>query len=261
MRAFAWAAASLLVATPAPAAPARVASLNLCTDELLLTIADARQIASVSYLSQKPQESSLSETAKRYRANDGSLLDVAALKPDLILTMGGGARDRLAIGRRLGVRVIDLPYPQRLSDVQRSIAIVGQALGRAGAAQALNARIDALRLSAPRSAVDSIWLGGGGRSVAAMGLAAEWMRLAGLKQRPLDGDRVSLEQLLVSPPSVLLRSNYRSGEYSGEQRWLGHPLARRVRAGKTIATDGRAWTCMGPLMIGEIAWLKRELRR
>jgi hypothetical protein len=36
---------------------------------------------------------------------------------------------------------------------------------------------------------------------------------------------------------------------------------RYARAGRTIATDGRLWTCMGPLLIGEIARLRRELAR
>jgi iron complex transport system substrate-binding protein len=57
---------------------------------------------------------------------------------------------------------------------------------------------------------------------------------------------------------VLLRSDYRSGQYSGEQRWLSHPLAKRPRAARTIATDGRRWTCMGPPMIAEIERLRAE---
>jgi iron complex transport system substrate-binding protein len=85
------------------------------------------------------------------------------------------------------------------------------------------------------------------------------MRLAGLAQRPVTGDRVSLEHLLVRPPAVLLRSDYRQGQYSSEQRWLSHPLARRVRAGRTLATDGRAWTCMGPTLIAEIERLRGTL--
>ncbi len=122
-------------------------------------------------------------------------------------------------------------------------------------------RLGALRRTAPRHAPDAIWLGGGGRSVAAGGLAADWMRLAGLRQRPLRGDRVTLEQLLVAPPSVLLRSDYRSGQYSGEQRWLSHPLAKGTRRSRNVATDGRRWTCMGPLMADEVVRLRGELRR
>ena len=87
------------------------------------------------------------------------------------------------------------------------------------------------------------------------------MALAGLRQRAVRGDRVSLEQLLVGPPAVLLRSDYRSGQYSSEQRWLAHPLARRVRGVREIVTDGRPWTCMGPVLVGEIERLRGTERR
>jgi iron complex transport system substrate-binding protein len=96
--------------------------------------------------------------------------------------------------------------------------------------------------------------------VAASGLEAQWMRLAGLAQRRMQGDRVSLEQLAVRPPAVLLRSDYRAGQYSAGQRWLAHPLARAARSTRTIATDGRRWTCMGPLLIDEIVRLRGAVR-
>lgn len=256
-----WALSLVAAASAAGAAPQRVASLNLCTDEILLLLAGPGQIASVTHLSQKPEESRLWRVARRYRRNDGSLLSVVPMKPDLVLTMGGGARDRGMIAKVLGLRMLDLRYPQRLADVQASIAAVAQALGRPSAGAALNRRIDALRRSAPRQRWDTLWLGGGGRTVPAKGLAAEWMGLAGMRQRPIAGDRVSLEQLLVRPPQLLLRSDYRQGQYSSEQRWLSHPLARQVRAGRTIATDGRAWTCMGPTLIPEIERLRREAVR
>jgi len=96
MRAFAslW-AISLALAAPAAAAPQRVASLNLCTDELVLLLAAPEQIASVTHLSQQEQEMPLWRTARRHPRNDGSLLSVVSLRPDLVVTMGGGARDRL----------------------------------------------------------------------------------------------------------------------------------------------------------------------
>ncbi len=87
------------------------------------------------------------------------------------------------------------------------------------------------------------------------------MGLAGLRQRALTGDRVSLEQLLVKPPALLLRSDYRSGQYSNEQRWLSHPLARNTRRSRSLVTDGRLWTCKGPLMIAEIERLRKEVAR
>jgi iron complex transport system substrate-binding protein len=254
-------AISLVLAGTAAAQPAprRVASLNLCTDELVLALAAPGQIVSVTHLAQSPAETNLWRQARRYRRNDGSLLSVAALRPDLVVTMGGGARDRLRIAERMGMATLDLPFPLGLDDIADNIRLVARALGRPAAGSALLRRLTALRRTAPAARVDSIWLGGGGRSWPAGSLAAQWMALAGLDQRALVGDRVSLETLIARPPRILLRSDYRAGQFSAAQRWLHHPAARRARAGRTIVTDGRPWTCLGPAMIGEIERLREEL--
>jgi iron complex transport system substrate-binding protein len=261
MRAFACvlAASFALAGAAAHAAPKRVASLNLCTDELLLMLAAPEQIVSVTHLSQQQAETTLWRQARRYRKNDGTLVSVATLRPDLILSMGGGGRDRSRIARRLGVTTLDLPFPQSLGDIENSIGKVAEAVGRQGAGTELLRRLRALRSTAPARRFDTIWLGGGGRSVSDSGLAAQWMALSGMRQRPLRGDRVSLEHLLVRPPRILLRSDYRSGQYSGEQRWLSHPLARGTGKSRTLVSDGRPWTCMGPAMIAEIARLRGKI--
>ncbi|HEY0113800.1 MAG TPA: hypothetical protein VGB59_11735, partial [Allosphingosinicella sp.] len=70
MRAFAFASAislALLAGAAKPAPPARVASLNLCTDELLLLLAEPRQIVSVTHLAQQEAETPLWRAARRYR--------------------------------------------------------------------------------------------------------------------------------------------------------------------------------------------------
>ncbi|HEX8194067.1 MAG TPA: ABC transporter substrate-binding protein [Allosphingosinicella sp.] len=269
MRAFAFVSALSLAActaaeAPAPrdgaaASPLRVASLNLCTDELLLSLADPEQIVSVTHLSQQAAETPLWREARRHPMNDGSLVSAARHRPDLVLAMGGGARDRLRIAERLGIRTVDLPYPASLDDVEQGIRTVAAALGRPERGEALVARIRGLRRTAPAEEVDTIWLGGGGRTVAADGLEAQWMRLAGLAQRPLQGDRVSLEQLAARPPAVLLRSDYRAGQYSASQRWLGHPLAAAADRSRILHAEGRRWTCMGPPMIDEVRRLRREI--
>lgn len=254
--AFVWAASLALLAAPAGAAPQRVASLNLCTDELLLMLGQPDQIASVTHLSHKPAETILWRRAKRYPLNDGSLLSVARLRPDLVLTMGGGGGDKIGIARRLGFRIVDLPYPQNLRDIERSIATLAGALGRPEQGRQLLRAIATLRETRPKRQIDTVWLGGGGRSVGATGLAAQWMALAGLKQRALAGDRISLEQMLTHPPDLLLRSNYRAGQYSVEQRWLSHRIVRGSRS-PNLHTDGRRWTCMGPTLISEVLQLRR----
>lgn len=248
--------ASLSVAS---AAALKAASLNLCTDELLLTLAAPSQIVSVTHLSQQHAETPLWRQARRYPRNDGSLMSVARYRPDLVFTMGGQGRDREAIARRLGTRVISLPFPQTVDDVIASVRMVSGALGRRSEGERLVRQAKTLRTGTPAKSVDALYLTAGGQSVGTTSLAAEWMRIAGLKQRAMSGDRVTLEQLLVAPPAVLLRSSYRAGEYSAGQRWLAHPLARKVKAGRTLTTDGRLWTCMGPLLIPEIARLRSKL--
>jgi iron complex transport system substrate-binding protein len=258
MRAFAslLAISLALAAAPAQAAPRRVTSLTLCADELVLMLAAPEQIASVTYLAQQEAETPLWRRAARYRRNDGSLLSVVTLRPDLVVTTGGGGRDRIRIAERLGIPIVDLPFAQSLADVVANIGRVAAALGRPEAGTALLRRITQVMQSAPAARRDAIWLGGGGRTVSATGLEAQWMALAGMRQRTMQGDRVPLETLLVHPPEILLRSDYRQGQYSSGQRWLAHPLARYARAGRTIPTDGRRWTCMGPLMIDEIYRLR-----
>jgi iron complex transport system substrate-binding protein len=244
----------------AGAAPRRVVSLNLCTDELLLLLADPRQIASVTHLAARREETPLWQQARAYTANDGTLASAATARPDLILTMGGGG-DRLRIAERLGARTVDLPFPTTLEDVVQAIRRVAAALGRQAQGEALVARIAQLRATAPASGLETLWIGGGGRTVAADGLEAEWMALAGYTQRAILGDQLQLETLLATPPQILLRSDYRQDQYSRGQAWLAHPLARAGGKSRTIATDGRRWTCMGPSLIEEVERLRRERPR
>jgi iron complex transport system substrate-binding protein len=262
MRAFAslLAISLALAAMRSEAAPRRVASLNLCTDELVLMLAAPGQIVSVTHLARQEAETPLWRQASPYPSNDGSLLSVVPLRPDLVVTMGGSGRDRLRIAGRLGIATLDLPFAQSLRDVVRSVSLIAAALGRPEAGTALLRRMETVIRSAPPATRDTIWLGGGGRTISPHGLEAQWMALAGLRQRPIQGDRVSLETLLVRPPAVLLRSDYRQGQYSNQQRWLTHPAARLARAIRTVPTDGRRWTCMGPLLIDEIYRLRAAAR-
>lgn len=237
----------------------RVASLNLCTDEILLSLARPEQVLTITHLSRDPRESALWRQARRYRANDGSLMAVATMRPDLILATDGGGRDRERIAGAIGAKLVELPYAQTLDDVERAIGRIAEALGREDAGGALLARMRAARRSAPARSHDAIFLSGGGRSLSPDSLGAQWLRLAGLRQRPLHGDRIEAEAMLSAPPEILIRSDYRSDQLSREQQWLAHPALRRVRA-PTIATDGRRWTCMGPTLLPEVMRLRRAAR-
>ena len=236
-----------------------VASLNLCTDEYLLLLARPQEIASVSFLSHDPQESPLWRLARRHPANLGSLEGAIGNRPRVVLTMGGGGRATSLIARRLGVRAVELRSTVTLDDVAANLTSVASVLGEPKRATPWLERLASLRASAPRKALDAIWLSGGGQSLSVPSAGAEWMRLAGLKQRALHGGRATLETLLASPPTVLLQSRYRSRQMSSGATWLNHPIVRNARS-RRLETDGRAWTCMGPLLIPEAERLRAELK-
>ena len=240
-------------------AAARVASLNLCTDEYLLLLARPEQIVSVSYLSRDPLESPLWQEARRYKGNRGSIEDVLTLRPTLLLTMGGGGRATKLLASHLHMRALDLPYGSSIEEVEQNLRTVAGALGDSRRADPWIARIEELRRSAPPQASDAIWISGHGDSLSVGSVRAQWLRLAGFQQRPLPEGRATLETLLIYPPKVLIRSNYRVGEMSGGVQWLDHPIVRHARA-RRIVTDGRRWTCVGPLMIPEIERLRRLAR-
>ena len=232
----------------------RVASLNLCTDEYLLLLAQPSQIVSVSRLSHDPADSPLWRSARRYPANRGNLESALAGRPTLILTMGGGGRATTAIARRLGIPAVDLAYPATVADVERTMRAVASALGDARRADGWRRRVALVRSTAPMPK-DAIYLTGGGDSLSPASLGADWLRLAGLAQRKLPSGRASLENLALNPPAVLLRSNYRRDQPSLGQRWLDHPLLAHMPSRK-IEVDGRRWTCAGPLMLDEIERLR-----
>jgi iron complex transport system substrate-binding protein len=234
---------------------ARVASLNLCTDEYLLLLARPDEIASVSYLSQEPLESPLWKAARRHPGNSGSVEAVLRHRPRLLLTMGGGGRATSLIARRMSMRALDLTFANSPADVAANFRAVASALGEPARARPWLQRIARLQAARPAKQRDAIWLYGGGLSIGAESGAAQWLRLAGLRQRPLPAERATLETLLIRPPSVLLMNRYRTGQLSAGQRWLDHPIVRNSKS-QRLSIDGRAWRCAGPLAIAEVERLR-----
>lgn len=257
--AFAW-AISIALAPAGITAPAGIMSLNLCTDELVLLVADPAQIRSVSYLSHAPEESALWRRARRHPANDGSMTAAAAVRPRVVVTMGTGGRDRERLATAIGARLLVLPYAATLDDVAANVRAVGRVTGNAARAQAVVAAMQGAAASTPARRRGAIWVDGAGRTFDASGLGAQWMQLAGLQQRAVGGDRVGLEAMLARPPAVLVQSRYRAHQMSSATGWARHPLSARARPGVRLDTDGRRWTCMGPTLLPEILRLRAALR-
>lgn len=245
---------ALLLAAPVAATPARVVSLNLCTDEYLLITARRAQIASISRLGADSAESPLAGRARGLATNRGQLTDVIAARPDLVLTMGND-RQASALAQRLGIRLVALPYPQSPAEVAAQVMRVAALVGNPAAGSAFANQLTKLQAAAPPPR-PGLMIGGSGLAPAMDGLTAGWLRLAGVSQ--MRGGSVSLEQLLASPPPILIRNVYRPGQQSAPQGWSQHPALARLNS-RRIDADGRAFLCGGAAMPAEIVRLRNLL--
>ena len=200
----------------------------------------------------------LAPLARGLATNNGRVTDVITLAPDLVLTSRGDP-NAAAVARRLGIKAVEILEPQSFGDVRANIRSVAIALGRRAAGEALVAEMDAA-LAPPVRLRPALMVSGGGLTIAPDGMAAHWLAHAGLKQQKVPRGQLSLERLLADPPQILVLTRYRAHQVSTNQRWLQHPAFAALPASmRRITTDGRAWTCLGPGLAGEIARLRREV--
>ena len=106
-------------ALPAAAeAPARVVSMNLCTDQLAMLLAAPGQLQSVSHLARDPMSSTMVDEARAYPENRGGAEQIFLMHPDLVLAGSYTSLASVTLLRGLGVRVEQLE-PARCGDLSR----------------------------------------------------------------------------------------------------------------------------------------------
>src|SRR5665647_3724329 len=87
-RSIAVAALAVFGGLSAPAVAAglpRIVSMNVCTDQLLLPLADPAQILGLSRFARDGWQSWAAEQARRYPTLSGGTEDVLELKPDVVV--------------------------------------------------------------------------------------------------------------------------------------------------------------------------------
>ena len=102
----------LVLATSTYAGPKRIASLNLCTDELLLSLADPDQIISLTWLAREESLSAFFEPARAYHQNNGRASDVIPLNPDLVFLSEFFPANALGILETVGIKSVVVPEPR-----------------------------------------------------------------------------------------------------------------------------------------------------
>lgn len=249
---------------PGAAAPARVVSMNLCTDALAMALAAPGQLVSISFLAADPMVSAVAQAARAYPQNHGQAEEIFLLHPDMVLAGPYSSRATLALLRRLGVPVAVIPAPQALDRVPEAIQAVGRAIGREAAAQtmaeAFSARLARLRAAAlpaeraalygpsgftsgPGTLADDILTAAGYRNIAAE---------AGLRGYA----RLPLERLILAWPQLVVTSRSYPGA-SRPEAILHHPALRALEADiGPPALMGPDWDCAAPQLLDAIAGLE-----
>ena len=112
-----------------PPKPRRIASLNVCTDQLLLLLGLRARLVSVTFLAADPSSSAMPEAARGLHLNRGRAEEILPLRPDLVLAGATAATPTVQLLRRLGHRVVVVPLATRLDDIPRNIETVARATG------------------------------------------------------------------------------------------------------------------------------------
>ncbi len=257
---------ALGLAPGATAMPARVVSMNLCSDQLAMLLAAPGQLVSVSFLAADPMSSAMAAEARGYRLNHGQAEEVFLMRPDLVLAGRYTARAAVDLLRRLGVKVVTVDAPATLDAVPDTMRAVGAALGRSpqaeGMATDFTARLAALRAHPvpPRRAA---LYGPGGFTSGSGTMADDILRAAGLTNvaaaAGLSGYAVlPLEKLVMAAPQEVIVSATYPGT-SRPEEVLQHPALKALaaRIGPPRQT-GPGWDCGTPKLLDAIAGLEAQ---
>jgi iron complex transport system substrate-binding protein len=260
----------LLVSSPAAAQPSprRVVSVNLCTDQLLLLLADPRQVASVSHLAIEPASSFVAEQAAQYPLNQARLEEIITLRPDLVLTSSNTNPRLISTLELLGFELFSLSHSHTVEAIIGDIRRLAARLGREQRGEALITDMQQ-RLRSSNDPVSSpeptaLFYQPRGYTSGAKTLQNEALRLAGWRnpaaEQGIEGYRqVSLEQVILWQPDTLFTSTYSvdNNAASLAERQLRHPALKRLLGERPLfEIPYRYWICPGPMLAEAVALLR-----
>ncbi|MBN7774872.1 ABC transporter substrate-binding protein [Nitratireductor aquimarinus] len=250
--------AGALLSAPVSAAPERVMSLNLCTDQLAMTLAEPEQLISVSFLAREPDLSMLHEKAQGFPVNRGLAEEVFLEKPDLVVTGTYSLHNTTALLKRLGFRVEEFSFVQTLDTIPGEIRRMGALLGQEARAEKLaedfSQELDAIAKSQCDMRPTMIAYDQNGVALGSGTLADSVMQAAGFANLAADLGLVGvapfpLEQVIAARPDVIVTSASEGAPTLGEHV-PRHPAIAALpdtRIGAFVPAG--AWSCGSPAVI------------
>jgi iron complex transport system substrate-binding protein len=243
-------ALALLFAPRAEAAPLRIVSLDYCADQYVLALADRAQIAALSRGARR-DDSYYRARAGGLRLTRGSLEDVLALRPDLIVRNWGGPWNAAAVYARFGAPVLQVGDVQTFAaaraDLLNAAAQIGHPERGAHIVADLDRRLARLQARAPATRPPVMYLSSGGAVAGSGVLLNDVIVQAGGRNAWTGGSWtvLPLERLVQAPPALIATGFFETGR-TQVNAWSPsrHPVVRRVLArARTVALPAGAVSC------------------
>lgn len=226
--------AAFLFAGLFPAAAAepvlpRIASLNACTDELVLAVADKAQIAG---LSRYPVQGMLEpeKGGENIRSLSGNAEEVLALKPDVVLAGPFTRPETLRFLEKSKFHVEKFDLPENFEDIFRDLRRVAGITGHPDKAESLitdmKTKLPQTEEKGPRPSV--VFFGVAGHVVGGGTFEDAIIRTAGARNAAAEAGItshrwISLEELIALKPDIIFLMEKTNQLNSAGQFLLHHP--------------------------------------
>ncbi len=251
--------------------PRRVVSMNLCTDQLAMLLADEGQLISISDLALDPRSSAMVDEAAAYPVNNGLAEEIYLMRPDLVLAGRYSALATVDMLRRLGIRVEQFDPATSLDQVTERMSRMGKLLGREDVAADQIARFDQ-RLASFRDGISprpraALYFANGYTS-GDQTLAGDILSAAGIiniaaELGLVSGGVIPLESLAMAAPDTVVTGQPYPGASRSEEI-LSHPVVGALQAGRpSTSMNAQDWLCGTPYVlraIDQMAGLRREVQ-
>jgi iron complex transport system substrate-binding protein len=259
------------VSATAAGLPPRIASMNVCTDQLLITLADPEQIVGLSRYARERFESFAADDARRYRILSGGAEDILVLRPDIVVASRFDRQSTRELLKEKGVHLAEFAVPRNLDEVNAQIREMGEVVGHPDRASAEIARLDDA-IARARQAVAAkpyrvLALSRRGWVAGSDSLVSSLLAETGLFNAAGDlgisfGGYASLEAIVNLKPDLIVVSETGDRAEDDGRAFLLHPaLERFYPPSKRIIIPDRLTVCGGVMLADALDVLVRELKR
>lgn len=242
----------------------RVVSMNLCTDQLVMLLADPAQIVSLSRLATDARSSSLADQAKGYPQNAGHAEEIFLSAPDVVVAGQYSDKATLDMLRGMGVRIEQFPLTSRLDQIPDQIREMGDLLHQTAKAERLAGTVESFRAAAPVADSDApvaAFYYPNGYSLGVNTLGHDIVTTGGLqnlseKLGMLTGGRLDLELLVLENPDVLITAEPYAGGSRSEEIVFHPALAHYAKMDRLLYSSSD-WVCGTPITLRAVRQISR----